>query len=272
MKGKGTMKSRACCIIVITAFAALSIAPSSTPAQTLLQPTPKPIVTADNEVWYQAGTPITFGGNIYYPAGPILHFNGNEMVRSGHYLGIPLYTRTTIEPYSIVYVPLYGGLMQPYERRRSGDIADTVGSLTPSFPVVKGTEQSNMEYVPGAGMIQAQGPPSRIGEFVDRTPIEPTDRTVSVTSSVGTVGGEPSAPLGPLVTAKRPEGLNGVFIEYESQRYFSSGPAREFDAKAFTRVGEYHGFPVFQREGDTRTIYIPPLSDKSTILAPYQRR
>ena len=265
------MKSRAGYIIV-SAFAAVLLSDSSPVAQTMLQPTPKPIVTADNETWYQAGVPITFAGNIYFPAGPITHFNGNEMVRSGHFQGIPLYTRTTLEPYSIVYVPLFGGLMQPYERRRAGDVADTVGSMSPSFPVVRSTEQSNMEYVPGAGMIQAQAPPSQVGAIVDRTPIEPTDRTVPITSSVGTTGGEPVVPLGPLVTAKRPEGLNGVFVEYGNQRYFSAGPAREFDSKAFTRVGEYHGFPVYQREGEANTIFIPPLTGSPTILAPYRRR
>ena len=33
-------------------------------------------------------------------------FNGNEMVRSGFYRGVPIYTRTTEEPYSKVFVPL----------------------------------------------------------------------------------------------------------------------------------------------------------------------
>ena len=265
------MKSRAGCFVV-AAFTGLLLMGSSAVAQPLLQPTPKPIVTADNEVWYQAGVPITFAGIIYYPAGPITHFNGNDMVRSGHYQGIPLYTRPTVEPYSLVYVPLYGGLMQPYERRRAGDVADMVGSLSPSFPVVKSTEQSNMEYVPGAGMIQAQGPPSQLGVIVDRTPIEATDRPVHVTSSVGTTGGEPMVPLGPLATAKRPEGLNGVFVEYDHRRYFSDGPAREFDAKSFTRVGEYHGFPVYRREGEPNTIFIPPLEGSPTIVAPYRPR
>lgn len=264
------MKSRAGCLIA-AAFAGVLVTASSTFAQPLLQPTPKPIVTADNEVWYQAGVPITFAGNIYFPAGPITHFNGNEMVRSGHYQGIPLYTRTTLEPYSIVFVPLYGGLVQPYERRRAGDVADTVGSVTPSFPVVRSTEQSNMEYVPGAGMIQAQAPPSQLGAIVDRMPVEPTDQMAPTGRSVATTGAETVVPLGPLVTAKKPEGLNGVFVEFEKQRYFSSGPAREFDTAAFTRIGEYYGFSVYRREGDTDTIYIPPLADR-TIVAPYRRR
>lgn len=265
------MNGRALFVIGAVVIGGLTASPASV-AQTMLQPTPKPIYTADNEAWYQAGVPITFAGNIYYPAGPVVHFHANEMVRSGHYLGIPLYSRTTIEPYSIVFVPLYGGLMQPYERRRAGDVADTVGSMTPSFPVVKSAEQSNMEYVPGVGVIQAQAPPSWAGAPVDRTPIEPTDQPPGATSSVGTAGGETRVPLGPLASAKRPEGLNGVFVEYNSQRYFSDGPARDFDPKSFTRIGEYRGFPVYRRGGETNTIYIPPLAGPPAIVAPYRTR
>lgn len=82
-------------------------------AQMNMQPTRPPLVTAENERWYQAGEPVMFAGNIYYPAGAATHFNANEMIRSGSYRGIPLYTRTTIEPYSVVFVPIAGGLMQP---------------------------------------------------------------------------------------------------------------------------------------------------------------
>ena len=69
---------------------------------------------------------------------------------------------------------------------------------------------------------------------------------------------QPVTPSGPLATARRPQGFNGVFIEYESQRYFSDGPAVPFDEKRFTRVGEYRGFPVYrqQRAGRGR-VYIP---------------
>jgi len=265
------MNSRAAsCVAAV--LAGLLVAVPSTTAQTMLQPTPKPIFTADNEVWYQAGVPITFAGNIYYPAGAIVHFNANEMVRSGHYQGIPLYTRTTVEPYSIVFVPLYGGLMQPYERRRAGDVADTAGSMAPSFPVVRSAEQSNMEYVPGAGMVQAQAPPSQLGAIVERTPLEPTDRPEAASSSVGTVGGEPSRPVGPLVTAKRPEGLNGVFVEYNGRRYFADGRASEFEAGSFTRIGEYHGFAVYRRDAESDTIYIPPLAGTPSIVARYRTR
>src|SRR5688572_33397323 len=56
------------------------------------------------------------------------------MVRVGHYNGVPLYADTTLEPHSIVFVPVGRGQMQPYERLRAGDLAGTSGSRLPSFP------------------------------------------------------------------------------------------------------------------------------------------
>src|SRR5437762_532000 len=122
-------------------------------AQISIQPTPPPTVTAENESWYVTNEPVLFAGNTYYPAGPSIHFLANEMVLSGLFRGVPLYTRTTIEPYSVVFLPVGGGLMRPYERRRSGDLAGTTGSSVPSLPV---------EIPPAfsaSSRIQAAGPP-----------------------------------------------------------------------------------------------------------------
>src|SRR6266550_9792 len=126
-------------------------------AQVNLQPTPPPIVTAENEAWYRTGEPVLFAGNVYHPAGPAIHFNGDEMVRSGFYRGVPLYSRSTIEPYSVVFVPIGGGTMQPYERRRTGEIAGTSGSTVSALPV---------EMAPAVGasseeapILQAPAPP-----------------------------------------------------------------------------------------------------------------
>src|SRR5687768_17471546 len=121
-------------------------------AQVQSRPTDPPLVTASNESWYALREPITIGGDIYYPAGATVFFNGNTMVRTGHYNGVPLYADTTIEPYSIVYVPLPSGLMQPYERPRRGDLAGTTGSRTPSFPV--------RTTVEGRGVLMAAAPPT----------------------------------------------------------------------------------------------------------------
>ena len=43
--------------------ALLTIVPARVGAQVLLQPTPPPLVTADNETWFLAGEPITWSGD-----------------------------------------------------------------------------------------------------------------------------------------------------------------------------------------------------------------
>ncbi len=98
------MHCRACSILFTLALAIL--ATNTARAQVVIQPTASPTVTAENEPWYLNGEPVTHAGSLYYPAGPRVYFNANEMVRSGFHMGIPLYTRTTIEPYSVVYLPV----------------------------------------------------------------------------------------------------------------------------------------------------------------------
>ena len=111
-----------------------------------------PAVTAELAPWYVNGSPITFAGHFYYPAGPRVHFLPFEMVRSGDFLGIPLYSRTTIEPYSVIFIPVGGGMMQPFERRREGELAGTEGSSAPSFPVALDSDSAldNVSYGPAA--------------------------------------------------------------------------------------------------------------------------
>src|SRR5688572_7846853 len=92
-------------------------------AQIVSRPTEPPIVTAENDAWYRLREPVLLAGEAYYPAGATVFFNGNVMVRTGHYNGVPLYADTTLEPYSILFVPIGGGLMQPYERVRQGELA-----------------------------------------------------------------------------------------------------------------------------------------------------
>jgi hypothetical protein len=128
-----------------------------------------------------------------------------------------------------------------------------------------------MEYVPGAGMVQAQAPPSRVGDIVERQEVG-SERTPVVTAPpVGTTGTTPG-PVGPLETARRPTGINGVFIELESRRYFSDGAAVPFDEKLFTRAGDYHGFAVFRQSGQADTVYIPSHSGDPKRLTPYRAR
>ena len=246
------------------------------------QPTPAPTVTAESESWYLAGEPILHDGIVYYPRGAAVFFDRDEFVRSGFYRGIPLYSRTTIEPFSMVYLPVGGGLMQPYVRPRTGELVGTIGSLSPSLPTPVPTDERRY-----SGMAQAAGPPTSLPGPTDiegnpRLAAPPIDAPPVVVGSSGATGGP--AVVGssgrvvvmpvprPVVTAARPSGVNGVFIEFENTRWYSSGSPIEFDAGAFKQIGTYHGFPVYARTADDGAIYIPTAVNVRGIVARYARR
>lgn len=272
---------------------------AQTPSVPSTPPTSAPAVTAENESWYQRGEAITYEGNFYIPAGPTVHFNRNEMVRTGFYRGIPLYARTTIEPFSVIYVRVGGGLVQPYERPRFGEIAGTVGSLGSAFPVPNADTRRVLTDAPQAPSaptmlpetlaersvgVDATGTPpvgpqpigtSGIGAAAPAPPIASTPTTAAQeTRPVGTTGRVVVLPRPrPLVTALRPTGANGVYVEFDNARWFSSGSAVPFDSSAFQRIGDHHGFPVYVRVGgDASTIYIPTASTVQSLVAPYSRR
>lgn len=243
----------------------LLLLPMTTTAQVTLRPAEKPLVTAGNESWYLAAEPLTFSGTLYYPAGPQVFFNPNEMVRSGSYRGIPLFTLATREPYGVLYVPVGGGLMQPYERRRSGEVAGTVGTSAPSFPVQRDLETETRDYP-----LEAQGPPALVQW------VPPAEADVLPDTRGYAPGDEVSdwpEPRGPLLTARTPSGLNAFYIEHQGQRWFAIGKAVVLDA-AFTRAGDYRGFPVYvARNGQPGVIYVSVAGASDGGLAtPYSLR
>jgi hypothetical protein len=243
-------------------MAALLLAPAIIAAQVSIQPTPAPTVTADSKPWFQEREPIMFAGNVYYPAGAQVHFNRNEMSFSGYYDGVPLYTKVTLEPYSIVYVPASGGVMQPYERRRTGEIAGTVGSMTPSFPVVSPAEAAASGQVP---MIpQAPGPATSY------FPAPSEAAPVPVGTSGVTDQNQVSRPR--VTIGGKPEGLNGIYIDYEGRRWFSSGPAVRIDPGRFTQIGTHRGFPVYRQRNETNTVFVAVAESADSLLAPYSIR
>jgi hypothetical protein len=253
--------------LLAVASLALLLLPIAADAQMTMRPTPVPVVTAENTSWYLAGEPITFSGNIYYPAGPEVYFNPYEMVRSGDYRGVPLYSKTTIEPFSKVFVPLLGGRLLPYERRRAGDLAGTTGSTAPSFPVINPSEEilNPTTY----GIAQAQSPSTMLTQVIASE--EPAIAAVPV-APVATSGTVYEPPRGPLVSARLPQGLNGVFVTYDDKRWFSSGQALLLDKASFRRVGDLGGFAVYAREGDENTIYVSVTTQTETLVAPYTVR
>lgn len=230
-------------------------------AQVDYRPAPAPLVTAEHAPWYLAGEPVMHAGAIYYPAGPQVHFMPFEMVRSGFYEGIPLYVRATLEPNSVVFVPAGRGLMQPYERRRDGDLAGTVGSQAPSFPVGRAADSP-------AGVPQAAAPPTQAPVYLVDTPA--SSLGIESPESAPTSGIAP-APRAAALRARQPGPRDGIFIQIGGVRWYSDGLEPRLERAALTRQGEHHGAPVYRRPGDA-AIYVPVSRDADAPLTRYVRR
>jgi hypothetical protein len=225
---------------LVTACALVMSVPAF--AQVNSRPTDPPIVSAENDAWYRRGEPVVVSGEFYYPAGPTTFFNGNVMVRVGHYNGVPLYANTTLEPHSIVLVPVGRNLMQPYERPRTGDLAGTTGSRLPSFP--------------GRG---------------DSLPRDiPTIETPAIVPQpVGTTGVEIVPPVMPAALRGKPFTYDSVSVQFMGEKWVMAGPSVEMPS-GLVQIAEYKGFPVYARQGQqNERIY---LSLTTGRVAPFTPR
>jgi len=235
--------------------------PSTGTAQVLNRPNSYPAVTAATAVWQFRGDPVFHAGAFYYPAGPSVFFDGNVMARTGTYEGVPIYEDATLAPFTIVYVPIGGNVVRPYERRREGDLADTVGSRPPSFPIRRAGET----WVDAVAPVDVERFAPGVDGFVPAIPEEP--------SPIGTAGSVAAIP-GPISTI-RPERRNvrvifQVWVPYQGARWTSAGAAVPYLADRFVQVGDHHGFPVYrQRNGSADRIYIPSVAGGP--VAPYDR-
>jgi hypothetical protein len=247
-------------------------------AQIETRPTDPPLVTAANESWYLLREPVQFAGDLYYPAGPAVFFNGNTMVRSGHYNGVPLYTDTTVEPFSVVLVPVSRGQLQPYERVRPGEFVGVTGRRALATPlwvvpetvtVLMAPVAPTMLPVP-AGAISVYTPELPVvAAAADRAGLEPRNAP-PLTDVVGTTGIIPSRrqTATAVVSMRRPENNDGVWIMFAGEKWISSGIAVPPVPGEFVEVGEYAGFPVFARRDFTQeVIYLP---SRAGLIAPYR--
>ena len=256
-------------------------------AQVFWQPTPAPTVTAENTSWFMATEPIQWSGDLLYPTGTPQFFDRYRMVRSGSYRGVPLYTDVTLQPNTVVFVPLSGERMQAYERVSPGQVAGTASGIVtvPADIDAQGMLTGGIRQAPGAPttgrayddvlspVVISAAQPAPIA-VANEAP--PTLNPTAPPSTVGTSGRTPvSAPVStrarPLASVVPPTGLNGIWISYDGQRWFAKGKAIELNdtETAFREVGSYHGFPVYRREGDESTIYVPTTPGR---VAPYARR
>jgi hypothetical protein len=246
-------------------------------AQPTRQPVPAPLVTADGKYWYHTGEPLVYAGTVYYPLGTQVLFNGNEMIRSGEYEGVPLYSATATDSLGIVFVPLSGGFMHPYQRRGT---LGTTDSSAPLFALPAEAVRGMFVVVPQAAMT------STLGSSVvfDRETVRPSaDLMVSAAAaspSRAPMAASPS-PMGvsgrvaPVPARKpvprRPQAANGVFIEFDDARWFSSGRAILFDAKTFKQIGQLRDLPVYTASGRRATIFVP-VAEGVDLVAPYTKR
>ena len=237
-------------------------------AQIQSRPTDPPLVTAANETWYQNREPIPFAGELYYRAGAPLFFDGNTMVRSGYYNGVPLYMDTTIEPFSVILVPVRRGLLQPYERLRNGALAGTTASRTPSFPVRATSDVYTMPEAPTAP-TQLQEPIGMVAAAPPSAPAASVDRPIGTTGARPIERAYPPEPWQqkPIETMRKPENNDGLWVTYSGSKWVSAGAAVPLRSAEFRAVGQYAGFPVFVRLNEDRTIYLPT---RAGLVAPYR--
>jgi len=174
------------------------------------------------------GAPIVFTGSLYYASGPTVFFDGAVMVRVGTYDGVPIYVDPTRDPINVVYLPVGGKLMRPYERSRAEQAADLV--VPP----------------PAAAPDVAAAP-----EPIDAGELEIPERAVPI---------ERPPDYGPRPAPWRePPPSRGIWIEFDGKMWTPSGreptgPGR--DSRLQT-IGRYFDFPVYQERGRHDRIFVP---------------
>jgi hypothetical protein len=242
---------RKVCIPVVLLVAVLL--PKIGNAQVFQFRTPPPDVSAAAAGWQINGDPIVVGGLTYYPTRGFRLFDGQVMAQTGMFEGVPVYSDTTIEPYSELYVPLSNGRMRVYERRRDHELAGTTGSHAPTFPVA-----SPSVPPPPERLVTSEGAVGTGGTIVPRA------------ASDAAVLGVRARPRRTVMTPVQPGAANGVWLQYNGSRWYSSGPAESFSPDRFEPVGEYKGFPVYRDKiSGGADIWVAAVKDGP--LAPYRK-
>lgn len=249
-------------------------------AQMQTRPTDAPTASAAGESWYRLREPLSFSGELYYPAGAAVFFNGNVMVRTGHYNGVPLYVDATLEPYSVVYVPIGRGQLQPYERPRRGALAGTAGSRPSSFPTAllpqaPGVPQAGVRPAPAA-FAALPLTPGAISVYSPETTAWPVAPSVVAVPATAAARVEPVAapaaavppPSGAISTVVPPRSNAGIWVRFDGAQWTSGGRALPRTA-SLEQVGTIGTVPVYRDRAVPDVIYLPT---REGVVAPYRRR
>lgn len=232
------------------------LVPSLGNAQVFQFRTPPPDVSAAAASWQINGESILVAGLTYYPTRGFRLFDGQVMAQTGMFEGVPVYSDTTIEPYSELYVPLGNGRMRVYERRRERELAGTTGSHTPTFPVDSPSVPAPRDRSVAGGRIEGA-----VGTGGTVVPRPVADNTVLPART---------RPRRTVVTPVANGVTNGVWLGFNGGRWYSNGAAESFSADRFEPIGEYRGFPVYRdRISGGGDIWVSVVKDGP--LAPYRK-
>jgi len=224
-------------IILFAFLVAAVLLPNFGNAQVFQTGTPAPPATAEYAEWQFSNEPMVFNGLIYYPTRQTRFFDSQTMMQTGVYRSVPVYADVTLQPHSVVFVPVGRGLMRAYEVNAVRDIG--------AFPQMRSPERP-------AGTAGAAVPapaPMTSSSSDDLTNIPRPTRMESL---------------------RRPESNDGVWLEYDGSRYYSRGKAVAFDPARFKQIGDYRGFAVFRTNGgSTDEIWVSIVKDGP--VAPYKR-
>ena len=244
----------------------VTLVPNVGNAQVYAFATPPPQVTASTARWQLQSVPIEFEGIVYQPTAFVRPFDRNVMTQVGLFDGVPLYADATLEPFSVVFVPVARGMRQ-YERERVGALAGTTGSRTPAAPVQPQSTIGAPEATVGVATPAVAGTAGMTIAAARTLP--PSARTLppSHAAAAATPTGRAA-----VETAVSPGAGNGVWIRYDATTWYSNGEAVPFTPERFTRIGSYRQFPVYrERRGDNaRVIWVAVVQDGP--VAPYAKR
>jgi len=269
------------CVFVLFLSVAVPL-PRTGNAQVYQFRTPSPMVTATAADWQINSDPVVVNGLVYYPTRGFRFFDGQVMMQIGVVERVPVYADTTLEPYSILYIPIGRDRMREYERRRDGELAGTTGSRPPSFPVqspsVQALRETSVDAGGTTGLVEPQQPQLAAAATTQPSaapaPVGTAGGNTPTAASSAVTGGASDRGLGRrtlIESIPRPSGANGVWLEFNGARWYADGPAASFSPDRFEPVGEYRGFPVYRDKTTARdAIWISVVKDGP--LAPYVRR
>jgi hypothetical protein len=199
-----------------------------------------PEVTAAGAEWQVNGEPIVVEGLQYQATREFRPFDTNVMTQISLYQRVPIYADTTLEPFTVVYVPIGSSTMRAYTHASDALLAAT-------------------SPIPAESPKVTAPPPVSVG--TTRTALPPA--------------APPKTPARRRTTSAatlHSPGRTLIWIAFAGARYDSDGEAAVFSADRFTKIGEYRGFPVYRAVNDVKKDRIWVTQVKDGPVAPFVKR